>query len=132
MPRLTRPLPAARADQISYRLIELNETAYYPFWYTGDREAASRVEAWDFVVGGIAGDAFARCLSEPGRQYAIYAHHSVVREPRYVVQPGVHRESWVLEVLPADYVAEWVDPELGQVIRRERIGQSGPRPGSGR
>jgi hypothetical protein len=34
--------------------IELNETAYYPVWYTEDREAASRVEAWEFVVGGGA------------------------------------------------------------------------------
>jgi len=32
--------------------IELNETAYYPIWYEGDREAASRVEAWEFLVGG--------------------------------------------------------------------------------
>lgn len=35
--------------------IELNESAYYPVWYTGDREAASRVEAWEFIVGGGAG-----------------------------------------------------------------------------
>lgn len=34
--------------------IELNETAYYPVWYTEDREAASRVEAWEFVIGGGA------------------------------------------------------------------------------
>lgn len=32
--------------------IELNETAYYPVWYEGDKEAASRVEAWEFMVGG--------------------------------------------------------------------------------
>jgi hypothetical protein len=36
--------------------IELNETGYYPIWYEGDREAASRVEAWEFLVGG--GSAF--------------------------------------------------------------------------
>jgi hypothetical protein len=35
--------------------IELNETSYYPFDYqTGDVIAASRVEAWEFVVGGGA------------------------------------------------------------------------------
>lgn len=42
----------------SYKLdkpIELNETAYYPIWYEGDRLAASRVEAWEFIVGGGAG-----------------------------------------------------------------------------
>jgi len=35
--------------------IEFNETAYYPFWYKGDKVAASRVEAWEFMVGGGAG-----------------------------------------------------------------------------
>src|SRR5262249_4678877 len=34
--------------------IELNETAYYPMWYRGDAVAASRVEAWEFIVGGGA------------------------------------------------------------------------------
>jgi hypothetical protein len=28
---------------------------YYPIWYAGDKVAASRVEAWEFVVGGGAG-----------------------------------------------------------------------------
>jgi hypothetical protein len=35
--------------------IELNETGYYPFWYKGDKVGASRVEAWEFMVGGGAG-----------------------------------------------------------------------------
>lgn len=35
--------------------IELNETAYYPIWYKGDKLADSRVEAWEFIVGGGAG-----------------------------------------------------------------------------
>jgi hypothetical protein len=34
--------------------IELNETAYYPMWYKDDAVAASRVEAWEFIVGGGA------------------------------------------------------------------------------
>jgi hypothetical protein len=32
--------------------IDFNETDYYPTWYQGDRAADSRVEAWEFVVGG--------------------------------------------------------------------------------
>ena len=32
--------------------IEFNETAWYPVWYTGDAIADSRVEAWEFIVGG--------------------------------------------------------------------------------
>ena len=35
--------------------IELNETAYFPMWYSQtDPVAASRVEAWEFMVGGGA------------------------------------------------------------------------------
>ena len=35
--------------------IEFNETPYYPFQYRkGDAVAASRVEAWEFIVGGGA------------------------------------------------------------------------------
>jgi len=32
--------------------IEENETDYYPIWYQGDAVADSRVEAWEFIVGG--------------------------------------------------------------------------------
>ncbi len=32
--------------------VELNETYYYPVWYKGDSIADSRVEAWEFIVGG--------------------------------------------------------------------------------
>lgn len=45
------------ALDIAYHInkpIELNETAYYPIWYQGDVEAASRAEAWEFIVGGGA------------------------------------------------------------------------------
>jgi hypothetical protein len=34
--------------------IELNETVFYPFQYQGDKLGASRVEAWEFMVGGGA------------------------------------------------------------------------------
>ena len=33
----------------------MNETCYYPIWYEGDKVADSRVEAWEFIVGGGAG-----------------------------------------------------------------------------
>ena len=32
--------------------IDFNETNYYPIWYKGDKVADSRVEAWEFIVGG--------------------------------------------------------------------------------
>lgn len=41
----------------SNKAIEFNETDYYPAWYgkNNDKVAASRVEAWEFIVGGGAG-----------------------------------------------------------------------------
>ena len=32
--------------------IDFNETVYYPYGYQGDAVADSRVEAWEFIVGG--------------------------------------------------------------------------------
>jgi hypothetical protein len=164
------------------KVIELNESAYYPVWYNGDREAASRVEAWEFIVGGGAGynhlngmftvtnptggdrnsnnekvlsafmhlrsfvesftfirmrrdtnsvaggvppDAFAQCLSEPGRQYALYIHHSLLRGGMYVVRPGAHQDSILFDLPPARYQVEWVDPELGMVVAREQFSHYG-------
>ena len=34
--------------------IELNETAYVPSWYDRDHEDISRLEAWEFMIGGGA------------------------------------------------------------------------------
>jgi hypothetical protein len=34
--------------------VELNETYYYPLWYKGDSIGDSRVEAWEFIIGGGA------------------------------------------------------------------------------
>jgi hypothetical protein len=162
--------------------IELNETAYYPVWYTGDREAASRVEAWEFIVGGgasynhlngvytitnpegraanndkvlaalahlrefiegfdlvrmwrdatavvdgVPAGAIARCSSEPGRQYAFYLHHSVLRTPKYVVRPGLYRDSPVFDLPPGRYNAEWIDPESGRVVSQESFRHYGGR-----
>jgi hypothetical protein len=38
----------------SNKPIELNETVFFPFQYKGDVIADSRVEAWEFIVGGGA------------------------------------------------------------------------------
>ena len=145
--------------------IELNETAYYPIWYKGDRLGASRAEAWEFMVGGGAGfnhlnglfstynpaaaeteneavlliyarlkqflyafdfvqmrrdpdllagplpaGTFARAISEPGRQYALYVHHSILDKEKYIVQPGSYQETLLLNLPSGSYRAEWVDP----------------------
>jgi hypothetical protein len=118
-------------EYIHNKPMVLIETSYYPF-YSGDKISGSRVEAWEFLVGGgaafmhlnglystfnpgasgtengmilgqyrilknfmhsfkfakmkqdtslVAGGipegAFVRAISEPGKQYALYIHHSV-------------------------------------------------------
>jgi hypothetical protein len=47
-------MQALHTEYIHGKPLELNETAYYPIWYRGDPVAASRAEAWEFIVGGGA------------------------------------------------------------------------------
>ena len=171
-----------RALDYKYNLnkpIELNETAWYPWGYRGDKIAASRVEAWEFVVGGGAGfnhlnglftpsdpagkspenerllgalqnlkdfiysfeflkmhpdksfvasglptsQAYSRGMSEPGKQYALYIHHSSERRGSYIVSPGNYHESLMLKLPPGNYQADWVDTELGSVVQSESFTQ---------
>jgi hypothetical protein len=166
----------------------LIETCYYPE-YDGDKIAASRVEAWEFLVGGGAAfmhlnglystfnpgaagtenglilgqlkvlkkfmngfnyikmrqdtsfagkrvpeGTFARAISESGKQYAFYIHHSKLGcwywEPMkmgacYVVVPGDYRESMVFNIAAGTYNAEWIDPATGTLIRTDTITHDG-------
>ncbi len=166
----------------------LIETCYYPY-YDGDKIAASRVEAWEFLIGGGAGfmqlnglystfnpgaagtenhkllrqlkilkdflssfnivgmsqdtsfvaggipeRAFVRSISEPGRQYAMYMHHSTYGgwywEPMamgacYNVVTGEYKESLILDIEPGYYVAEWTDPATGKMIRADKFTHDG-------
>ncbi len=159
--------------------IELNETDYYPVWYGegNDKISASRVEAWEFIVGGGAGfnqlnglyttadpagltednrllctslsklkqfmnsfdfvkmkpdrdfvvhgipeEAFFRCLSEPGRQYALYMHHSTRKgESYYFINPGNYRENILLSMPDGNYRADWINPADGSLISSENM-----------
>ena len=161
--------------------IELNETGYFPLWYQGDRVADSRVEAWEFIVGGGAGfnhlnglftvenpagksaenervlralanlkrfmagfdfvrmapdtgflvsgakaPQYHRALSEPGKQYALYLHHSSEKVgAAYTVVPGDYHEEWVIRLPPGRYAVEWVDPETGAVLGSEKLKHEG-------
>ena len=163
--------------------IELNETAYFPIWYKGDRLGASRVEAWEFMLGGGAGfnhlnglfstynsaavgteneavlqiyanlktflysfdfvkmrraadllagplpsGAFARSISEPGRQYALYIHHSVLDTEKYIVQPGEYQDSLTLNLPSGRYRADWTDPLSLSILASDVFQHStGPR-----
>jgi hypothetical protein len=164
--------------------IELNETGYFPLWYQGDRVADSRVEAWEFMVGGgaafnhlnglftvenpagktpenervlralgnlkrflegfdfvrmapdkgfvvsgVKAPQYHRALSEPGKQYALYIHHSSEKiGAGYTVVPGDYQEQLVVKLPPGRYRAEWVDPETGAVAGSETFShQAGDR-----
>jgi hypothetical protein len=145
--------------------IEQNETNYFPL-YKGDIIGASRVEAWEFMVGGGASfnqlsglytvedpggntpenakllgalrslktfiDSFSfvdmvpdkgfvvsgfdrethyRGLSQYGKQYALYIHHSEGGGgSAYTATPGQYREDLVLNLPQGNYKAEWIDP----------------------
>jgi hypothetical protein len=169
------------------------ESVHYPDLYKGDCIASSRVEAWEFMVGGAAGfmqlnslystfnaaaegtdidtiagvfvglrafledfrlysmrrdksfivsgvpaSAFASAISEPGRQYGFYIHHSdcldpfihppdhpgASRAPRlhnYEAKPGSYHETFTFHFTKGNYDLEWVNPADGSVIKRDRF-----------
>lgn len=161
------------------KVIELNETDYYPVWYGegNDKISASRVEAWEFIVGGGGGfnqlnglytvkdpggktadnnlictslselkefmhsfdfikmkpdrnfvihgipeGIFFRCLSEPGKQYALYIHHSIRKgESYYFINPGQFRENIIISLPEGNYQAEWLNPADGKLMVSEKI-----------
>lgn len=161
--------------------IELNETDYYPVNYRGDKIADSRVEAWEFMVGGGAGfnqlnglftvenpsgrspdnerlfqalaslrafltgfdflrmkpdksfvaegpakGVYWRALAEPGRQYALYLHHSSEkRTGSYEVTPGDYQEILAIELPRSRYRVEWVEPATGKVLASSTIESEG-------
>jgi len=162
--------------------IDFNETDYFPTWYQGDRIADSRVEAWEFIVGGggsfnqlnglytvrdpganteenaqllrslkslhdfmfsfdflkmrpdksfvrggVPLGVYARGLSEPGKQYAYYHHHSAFgrNTASYKVNPGDYRENLVLYLPAGSYQADWVDAATGKVLSGEKFTSDG-------
>jgi hypothetical protein len=158
--------------------IDFNETDYYPAWYQGDRVAASRVEAWEFIVGGggsfnqlnglytvrdpggkteenaqllralkglhdfmysfdflklrpdksfvqggVPLGTYARGMSEPGKQYAYYHHHSTFgrNTASYKVTPGNYQENLVLNLPAGTYQADWVNAATGATISTRKL-----------
>lgn len=163
--------------------IEFNETEYYPLGYKKDSIADSRVEAWEFVVGGGAGfnhlngrftaeqpkgdtpdnlkilnslknlTAFInsvdyvhmkpdrqlivanslsdfvhlRAISKPGKQYALYFHHSMMKYNSYTVTPGNYTTKMELNIPQGKYRFEWIVPETGLACRTEVIENKGEK-----
>ena len=64
-----------------------------------------------FVVSGFDRETHYRGLSQYGKQYALYIHHSEGGGGgSYTVTPGQYHEKLVLNLPPGDYKAEWIDP----------------------
>ena len=87
-----------------------------------------------FISGGLPDGSFSRAISEPGKQYALYMHHSVYgcwfwKEMQmgscYVVQEGSYSESLELNFARGNYIAEWINPATGKVISSEEVIHSG-------
>jgi hypothetical protein len=181
-----------RNEYVHEKPIVYIESEFYPYSFTGDRTAASRVEAWEFMINGCGGfmhlnalftaanptatgaendgllgeftklkafmesfdfvamrrddgfvagglpeGAFSAALSEPGRQYAFFIHHSAYRDPpprpdadgsfrhSYVVTSGRYRETFSFEFPEGRYLAEWVNPAAGTTVQSDTFEHAG-------
>ncbi|HWO42184.1 MAG TPA: hypothetical protein VNO43_10310, partial [Candidatus Eisenbacteria bacterium] len=85
------------------------------------------------IAGGVGADGYARAISEPGKQYAIYFHHSARGQGRslggkdtnYIVKPGRYRRNLTLTLPPGSYKAEWISPESGAIMGSEIFNHGG-------
>jgi hypothetical protein len=79
-----------------------------------------------FVVSGFDRETHYRGLSQYGKQYALYIHHSEGGGGAvYSVTPGQYRENLVLNLPPGDYKAEWIDPASYSTLATETFKQTG-------
>ena len=81
------------------------------------------------VRSEIPENTYCRGMSEPGKQYAIYLHHSVrpkrleadTKLQQYKALPGEYQHDFVLRLPAGDYQVEWIEPASGNVIRTDRL-----------
>ena len=79
-----------------------------------------------FISSSIPTGAFARCLCEPGKQYAVYIHHSsLINGQRYLVQPGKYQEDLILAIPSGDYHIEWIDPSTCNGVHTDDLSHDG-------
>ena len=69
--------------------------------------------------------AYFRGMSEPGKQYALYHHHSKLKPYVYTVMPGAYEERLVLNLPAGTYRADWVNPSTGAVLETETFTHPG-------
>jgi hypothetical protein len=78
-----------------------------------------------FVVSGMPAGAYFRGISERGRQYALYHHHSKLKPYVYQVVPGAYEEHLILDLPAGTYQADWLEPATGAVLGTETLTHSG-------
>jgi hypothetical protein len=70
-----------------------------------------------FVAGGLPSGVVWRGMSEPGKQYSLYLHHSTgEKTDRYTVTPGDYQHDLRLLLPRGEYKAEWIDPASGRTL----------------
>ena len=78
------------------------------------------------MIHGIPEGVFYRVLSEQGKQYALYIHHSKRKGGSYYfITPGKYSENIILSLPAGLYRAEWVNPANGKVISSKQIKTDG-------
>lgn len=96
------------------------------------RKLKDFVSAFDFVrmrpdsgvlAGGIPEGSTSRAISEPGRQYGIYIHHSTAArgKNRYEVNEQPKTLDLVLELPAGSYRVEWVQPADLAVLKSQLL-----------
>ena len=78
-----------------------------------------------FVVSGLPAGVFFRGISEAGRQYALYHHHSKLKPYVYQAVPGNYEERLTLDLPAGTYQADWVEPSTGTVLSTETFTHAG-------
>jgi hypothetical protein len=78
-----------------------------------------------FITSGLPVGVYYRGMSERGKQYALYHHHSIRKEYVYQAQPGVYQERLVLDLPRGTYQADWIDPSNGMILATEKFTHAG-------
>ncbi len=78
-----------------------------------------------FVKSGMPAGVYYRGMSERGRQYGLYHHHSTLKEYVYTVTPGAYEERLVLDLPAGKYRVDWIDPSTGTVLDTKRFAHAG-------
>jgi hypothetical protein len=117
----TRDNPTARGTLTQQALVP-QKKLLREFLQSFDFSRMTRSTA--FSVVQAEAHLHARGIAEIGKQYALYAHHSILDGGAYIAVPGLYEEEIVLHDVPeGKYIVEWVHPESGTVLRTDRIHQ---------